>query len=978
MLPCPPEVRAVEGLLVLFGLAVVGSIVFLPIIALISASRARTEARALAEHLGRLEADLLTTQRHFNSEIKKLKGHSPVEMEEDPKPISPLAEELSPIPDSIAALSPPLSPREVSVPPPEARPQDSQESASSSPAEAPSPPPAPHSQDLPPPRPLPSGQAAPRPRPSPSPLPPPRPPRPPASTPSLEFLVGVRGFSWVGAGALFLSAVFALKYSIDVGFWGNLPPEFKIASAILLGVLAVGGAEPLWSRKYRFQAGALAGSGVAVLYAALFAARSIYSLLPPTPTFALMAGVTAVAVGISLRHSSQFVAFLGLMGGFATPILLSTGTDRPVALFSYVLLLNLALLWVAWRGRWVALLAGAGLMTLLLQYGWMVRHLSAGEGGLALALFGLLAVTFAIGSALADRRSSSPPGFTTVATLSALTGLVAALPVMGRVEVGATLGATMVFLALLLGGSLLLSLAQKAAWPATLGALGAGVNLAVWLLSHRSSLENQAPLVVTAVLALLVLPLLARILPLDDEQKEALRPSTLASLLMQGLVAAIAVGVLSEGARTVRPFSGDWGGVPGVGSQGVEAALWALLIPLLYSLLALVITRATAWGMAAGMGLALTVIQYLTWGEMTRAAEVYSWGLPAGGLTVVAYALYPGLSRGKHGDDLAPVVAAALAGPLLFKFLYDIWVGTTGGGAVGLLPIGMGAITLFCAYDLRRSLTRLDDGPRTRNLLIFLAVSLGMAGVAVAVQLEKQWMTIGFALEVVVLALLHTRLAHPLFRGFLSIFAMVVAIRLLLNSAVLGYQERGSQPILNAFLYTYGVPLACFLMAARLLGSNWKAEFFGKIPLPTLLRIGGVAFGFWLVNIEVVDWFTPRGPDLERLRFAIPQDFAPSLAMSLSWAAYGGLLLTLGILRRERGLRLLGLLGFVLAAVKVFLWDIMGLGGLYRVVSFLGMGLALLAAAIAFQKVMRKDGDEESEDEGTDPPPPSTPPKEET
>ena len=67
--------------------------------------------------------------------------------------------------------------------------------------------------------------------------------------------------------------------------------------------------------------------------------------------FGLLALVTLTAVLLSIRRDSLFIAVLGLLGGFATPVLLSTGENRPIPLFAYLLLLNVGLAWVAYRKR---------------------------------------------------------------------------------------------------------------------------------------------------------------------------------------------------------------------------------------------------------------------------------------------------------------------------------------------------------------------------------------------------------------------------------------------------------------------------------------------------------------------------------------------------------------------------------------------------------------------------------------------------
>ncbi len=77
----------------------------------------------------------------------------------------------------------------------------------------------------------------------------------------------------------------------------------------------------------------------------------MWDLIPFTAAFVTMAIVTVVAVLLSIRRVSVFIALLGMLGGFATPAVLSSGENRPVALFSYLLILNAGLAWTAYRRR---------------------------------------------------------------------------------------------------------------------------------------------------------------------------------------------------------------------------------------------------------------------------------------------------------------------------------------------------------------------------------------------------------------------------------------------------------------------------------------------------------------------------------------------------------------------------------------------------------------------------------------------------
>src|SRR5205823_1327787 len=105
---------------------------------------------------------------------------------------------------------------------------------------------------------------------------------------------------------------------------------------------------------------------------------------------------TTVACLLSVHHQSLLIALLGLAGGFATPLLLASGANRPVGLFGYVLLLDVGFLYIAFKRRWsvVALLALGG--TLLMQIGWVGRRMQPDQLMLALAILALFAVLFAL------------------------------------------------------------------------------------------------------------------------------------------------------------------------------------------------------------------------------------------------------------------------------------------------------------------------------------------------------------------------------------------------------------------------------------------------------------------------------------------------------------------------------------------------------------------------------------------------------
>jgi uncharacterized membrane protein len=160
-----------------------------------------------------------------------------------------------------------------------------------------------------------------------------------------------------------------VKYSFDNNL---IPPELRVALGFLAGVgLLVGGV--LLSRKnYPVLSQTLCATGVLILYATTFACRSIYhfQFFGVIPTFLLMVLITATAFLLAVRLNALVVAVLGMLGGFLTPVLLSTGVDNPLGLFGYIAILDVGLILVGLHRRWLFLATLAALGTALMQIGW--------------------------------------------------------------------------------------------------------------------------------------------------------------------------------------------------------------------------------------------------------------------------------------------------------------------------------------------------------------------------------------------------------------------------------------------------------------------------------------------------------------------------------------------------------------------------------------------------------------------------------
>ncbi|HPJ57122.1 MAG TPA: DUF2339 domain-containing protein, partial [Kiritimatiellia bacterium] len=155
---------------------------------------------------------------------------------------------------------------------------------------------------------------------------------------------------------------FFLKYSMDHGLLG---PHARVVLSIFTGIAMLVAGTRLLGRAYHLLGQGLLGGGFAVLYFSGFAAFSFYRLIGPLPAFAFMALVTLCAGLFAIRFNSLLVAVLGILGGYATPVLLSTGEPNFAGLFGYLLLLGLGVLGISRKRHWPLL----NHLAMLLTYG---------------------------------------------------------------------------------------------------------------------------------------------------------------------------------------------------------------------------------------------------------------------------------------------------------------------------------------------------------------------------------------------------------------------------------------------------------------------------------------------------------------------------------------------------------------------------------------------------------------------------------
>src|SRR5579862_2442243 len=175
---------------------------------------------------------------------------------------------------------------------------------------------------------------------APSPIPPPLRSAPsPASREgvALETTVGLNWINRIGVITLILGAAFLFKYGIDNGWIG---PEVRVILGVVAALISLVSGNVLRRRGHVVFAQGITGLGLSLFYLSFYAAATLYHLIPPALAFVLMCAVTAGAARLALLYESPAIAALGMIGGYITPVALSTGDDRPWILFTYLFILN--------------------------------------------------------------------------------------------------------------------------------------------------------------------------------------------------------------------------------------------------------------------------------------------------------------------------------------------------------------------------------------------------------------------------------------------------------------------------------------------------------------------------------------------------------------------------------------------------------------------------------------------------------------
>ena len=775
------------------------------------------------------------------------------------------------------------------------------------------------------------------------------PPAPPTSYPeedephrsrfadlSFESLIGGKLPIWVGGISLVFAGFFLVRYTIEAGLFG--PGARSITATIfalaMIAMSELGGRLPKVGASFTADpriAQSLAGAAVATLYGTLYMAAEIYGLLGVGTAFALVVLTTIIAFTLSMRHGPP-TALMGLVGGFAAPWVAGLGASNLPTLLLYLAVFMAALFGLAvWR-RWLWLLvlaSGGGLA-------WSFAMLATANGDLGL-LGGFIAVTGG-GAILAAKRfdnGSSPWAYLARYAPMAL-ALVQLVMLMPKMDFSVL---SWIFYFAVSALAIALAWRDKLLFP------------------------------------LVALALVLAIGPLGLAWDEAGASSS-------NIAMTLAVAALFGIAGHVRGRLSD------------QMALGWIMVGLFAPLLGWFTARLShadesdyVWAGLALLCAAPAVWTAWEWHRKARAAAVQPWATGAAALmlwmaailsidsdwsasysAVVALgvAAWARITGGKWEERLLWIplgMAMLLACGYSYRFFGAIGASLSGEGAVlKYLPsVGAGLRETLLPSLLIAAVAWTPifaAGRRTRAL----ALALGGAGVAAVIWLlakqvaaivsPSDFIRLGFAERAVFTQMIfaagwlslrqharqpdwpYVRMAG-LFLVGLGLFR-VIWFDLALHNPALEPQAVGPVPVANLLTGHFALVAMWLWLIAREGSEEVRVPVqCSSLAMMVITTLGSIR--------QAVQGSLLSGAGIETGENYLYS--AGLLALSIVW-------LFLGISRASKLLRIAGLVLLTAVTLKVFLVDAAALTGVLRILSFLGLGIALIGIGWAYGRVM--------------------------
>ncbi|MEA2868085.1 MAG: hypothetical protein QOE39_2800 [Bradyrhizobium sp.] len=784
------------------------------------------------------------------------------------------------------------------------------------------------------------------------------PPPLPQPGPGFEERIGTRWVVWVGGLTLALGGFFMVRYSIDAGLLG---PGVRTLLGGVFALALLGAGE--WMRRKESVStieilpianipAILTAAGTAVAFATVYAAYALYGFLVPATAFILLGLVALGTLAAALLHGPA-LAGLGIAAAFATPILVSSDKPDFWALYIYLAIVTAAAFGLArirlWRWLAVTTIVFALLWTFpCLQCGPSMVGPHAFHVIAAFVLAALLVVCGFMFGPPADEGRIEP------ISSGALAAYLAGATMIVLASFHADT-AIIVFAALVAGTLFIAWRAQAATGAIAAAAVFAAIVFFEWAVRGNPDM--------------LVLPggPLPGIGPNATDGSVSLHLVT-AAIFAAGFGAA---GFLAQG-RSISAV------IPVVWSASAVFTPLALLIAL-YARIAhldrsipfaiLAVMLAAAYGAATEIlarrdhrpGLPISIALFAT-GALGALALALTFALEKGWLTI-ALALMSMSTAWISMQRPIPFLrslAAILAAIVVVRTGYEPRIV---GDAVGTTPIfnwllwgyGVPALSFWTASVFLRR--RGDDAPQRAVesaailftvLLAFMEIRHAVNGgnvyrdtaglteialqvctaLAMAIGLERLRIRTGSIIHNISAVLLTA------FAGLAGVFGL-----LFLENPMIWAEDVGGV-FINLILLGYAMPAVLALLLPYAVAGRRHAAYANTIAA------GALILALTYISFEIRRLY--HGPVL----ISGVTSGAEQYTYSIAWLAFGVVLLGIGILFNSQRARLASAVVIALTILKAFLIDMSTLTGVYRALSFMCLGLVLLAIGWLYQRIL--------------------------
>jgi uncharacterized membrane protein len=782
--------------------------------------------------------------------------------------------------------------------------------------------------------------------------------KPKAPKQDMEQQLASRWFVWIGGVAIAIGGLLFVKYAYDNGL---ISPSFQIVLGLLLGAVLIFAGDTLHRKtpaaaEPNYVPAALSAAGLATAFGSIYAAYALYELVQPATAFIGLALVALGALALSLRQG-PLIAALGLLGSYVTPMMISSPDPSGWSFFPYLLIILGASLAVLRKRNWwwlgYASIIGSALWSFLWLGGPFERADIVPIGLFALCVGAISLFAISGRSILASASGSllNPMGMTDSLKVGSIGGFAASLVLAALVVKSGHSGLALMLFFIGMAGIAVLSWFKQgdtAAAPAA--AILSFIVLMVWQQAAFNEWAMDESGLWSSVLGGDARPYLRWMLAAGA----AFTALGLAGIFRKS--PPVSWGFLAVGSAVLY-LVGAWGRVDGLLSETSWALFGAVAAAVLLTAVWLRRGQITANddNLTAGI-LAIGSAALLLFAEDRMLNGV--WLTIGMAILAAAYAFY---TRTFAVKLLGPIAAALGSFTALRLFVSrELWNDDR------TLPMGQHwplygyGIPIVLFYFAARWL---KSSGHTKSATALEGISLGLAISLVSLELrvliggglttdEPQLLEMAAHILTWLGAAYGLMYRQQVFSSLISVWgarillgvscAAIVAVSLAALNPVVTENSIPGNVIFNALLLAYLAPIALLGLIAR------KLDALGWLQFRPALGILALVLAMTYVTLETKRMF--QGPAL----VAWSLSGAESYAYSAVWLASALALFAAGIKLGHQYIRYAGLGVMVLVVLKVFLWDMSGLEGLYQIGSFLGLGLSLVGIGWLYQQFVQK------------------------